>query len=91
MQARVTRTMASVGSTMEGSGTSSMRTSPAANMTVARMASTKARIQPRWESLSSGILAGSLSGRRGAIRSRVADTRGEIREFRPLTVVFQLY
>jgi len=55
------------------------------------MASTKARIQPRWESLSSGILAGSLSGRRGAIRSSVADTRGEIREFRPLTVVFQLY
>jgi hypothetical protein len=55
------------------------------------MASTKARIQPSWESLSSGILAGSLSGRRGAIRSRVADTRGEIREFRPLTVVFQLY
>src|SRR5215216_2169237 len=37
MQALVMRTIASVGSTMEGSGTSSTRTSPAAYMSVARM------------------------------------------------------
>src|SRR4051812_47127857 len=37
MQARVTRTRASVGSAREASGTSSMRTSPAENMTVARI------------------------------------------------------
>src|SRR4051794_8703165 len=37
MQARVIRTRASVGSAREASGTSSMRTSPAENMTVARI------------------------------------------------------
>src|SRR5215210_6659743 len=37
MHARVTRTMASVGSTMVASGTFSTRTSPAAYMMVARM------------------------------------------------------
>src|SRR5919202_232646 len=37
MQALVTRTMASVGSTREGSGTCSTRTSPAAYIRVARM------------------------------------------------------
>src|SRR6266851_4832073 len=37
MQARVTRTTASVGSLIAGSGTFSIRTSPAPYMTVARM------------------------------------------------------
>src|SRR4051794_24329453 len=37
MQALVMRMIASVGSTMEGSGTSSTRTSPAAYISVARM------------------------------------------------------
>src|SRR5206468_1125189 len=37
MQARVTVTSASVGSTTRASGTFSIRTSPAPNMTVARM------------------------------------------------------
>jgi hypothetical protein len=51
MQARVTRTTASVGSTIFASGTFSVRTSPAAYMTVASMGSTKARIRRKWESL----------------------------------------
>jgi hypothetical protein len=37
MQALVTRRIASVGSTMDGSGTFSIRTSPALYITVARM------------------------------------------------------
>src|SRR3954454_22096730 len=43
MHERVTRTSASVGSRIRGSGTSSTRTSPAAYMTVARIARTLAR------------------------------------------------
>jgi hypothetical protein len=46
MQARVTRTTASVGSAIVASGTSSMRTSPAANMKVALMAFRQARVGP---------------------------------------------
>src|SRR6266571_5063509 len=37
MQARVTRTMASVGASMDGSGTFSIRTSPASYISVARI------------------------------------------------------
>jgi hypothetical protein len=44
IQALVTRTIASVASTMEGSGASSIRTSPAACITVALMAYTEAPI-----------------------------------------------
>src|SRR3954468_22050530 len=58
MQALVTRTIASVGSKMEGSGTSWMRTSPAANMTVALMAFTKAPIGTGGETLSKGYRQG---------------------------------
>ena len=43
MQARLTATSASVGSMRRASGTFSMRTSPAPNMTVARMVSTSGR------------------------------------------------
>jgi hypothetical protein len=51
MQARVTRTTASVGSTIAASGTSSMRTSPAAYMTVALMASREPPVRPLRETL----------------------------------------
>jgi hypothetical protein len=44
MQARVTRTIASVGCSMAASGTSSTRTSPAAYMTVALMQTSQAPI-----------------------------------------------
>jgi hypothetical protein len=45
MQARVTRRIASVGSTIAGSGTSWTRTSPAAYMTVALMLASLAPVR----------------------------------------------
>jgi hypothetical protein len=45
IQARVTRMITSVGSTIAGSGTSWTRTSPAAYMTVALMHSTQAPVR----------------------------------------------
>src|SRR5438067_3607965 len=71
IQALVTRRIASVGSRIDGSGTSSMRTSPAPRITVARIFTLpfcsklpcplpkKAPDAQAWESLLRGVLTGS--------------------------------
>src|SRR3954447_16021258 len=81
MQARVTRTSASVGSRMAASGTSSMRTSPAACMTVALMGPHGSTDRRPSRDPARGVPAGSPSRRRAALRWDAVETRAEIREF----------
>src|SRR3954469_9510529 len=81
MQARVTRTRASVGSRRAGSGTSSMRTSPAACMTVALMGPHGSTDRRPSRDPARGVPAGSPSRRRAALRWDAVETRAEIREF----------
>src|SRR3954468_2444472 len=75
MQALVTRTMASVGSTMAGSGTSSTRTSPAAYMIVARMTTTVDRRNRAGVGLSTPPSARQAAERR--LRRRALVGRGK--------------
>src|SRR5262245_59066171 len=67
MQARVTRTMASVGSFTMGSGTFSTRTSPAPYITVARMLGSFTRSggsqTQRLEARPVGVVSGTERGR----------------------------
>src|SRR5215217_8662455 len=67
MQALVMRMIASVGSTMEGSGTSSTRTSPAAYMSVARMV-----LAPGLEVVRVGQTARPAAGLRHGVDGRSA-------------------
>src|SRR6266511_3556664 len=80
MQEWVTRTSASVGSTMPASGTASTRTSPALYITVARMGpSLKQATAPRDDFSGSRDWAGR-SGRNARKYADAVDTRSELRD-----------